>query len=308
MANVLAILCSGRRKGYTATVLSHAVQGAQTVEGVEVEWIHLHDYTLKPCKSCFHCLRDPERRCPLDDDFGKNGNGILREKLLQANGMILADPVHMWGATATCHLFTERTYALRWTGRLRGMPLMTISCATNQGFQLEAQRTLTRWAFTGGYRYVGGLPVHASYFDEALKEARVLGRKLGRGAMRDATRGRKPFSETERFRAYLDECWSGLDGYIENLSDGTYALRFSLPERALKAGTFKRLEAVSLLRKARDAFGEALRYYMGKDLRKASRYLARASAFWTHATWLEFLEKQVVKAPPPETYRPLPKR
>jgi multimeric flavodoxin WrbA len=214
MAGVLAILCSGRRKGYTATVLSHAVEGADSVEGVKTEWIHLQDYTLKPCTSCFHCLRDPERRCPLDDDFGRNGKGILLRKVRGANGMILADPVHMWGATATCHLFTERTYPLRWSGRLRGMPLMTISCATNQGFQLEAQRTLTRWAFTGGYRYVGGLPVHASYLGEALKKAKVLGRKLGRAAVRDATKGRKPYSEAERFRAYLDECWSGLHFYI----------------------------------------------------------------------------------------------
>jgi hypothetical protein len=236
------------------------------------------------------------------------GQGALLQKLKKANGMILADPVHMWGATATCHLFIERTYALHWTGRLRGMPISTISCATNQGFQLEAQRTLTRWAFTGGYRYVGGLPVHASYFSEALRKANALGRKLGRAAVRDATCGRKPYSEAERFRAFLDKPWSGFHGYVENLSNATYSLRSSLPDRALRERTFKRPDAVALLRKAREGFAETLKQYKRRNIPGAIQHMVRASSFWTHATWLEFLEKEVIGAPPPETYRSLPGR
>ncbi|NOZ23178.1 MAG: flavodoxin family protein [Planctomycetes bacterium] len=306
MAKVLALLCSGRRKGYTATVLRSAVEGAESVEGVKVDWVRLQDYELKPCTSCFHCIRDAKRRCPLDDDFGRMGKGRLLRKLKRANGIILADPVHMWGATATCHLFVERTYAYHWTKDLRGMPLITFSCATNQGFQLEAQRTLTRWAFTGGYWYLGGLPVHAAYFDEALKEAGRMGKKLGRAAVRDATRGRKTFSEAERFRTFLDAPWSAFDHYIENLSNGTYRLRDSLPERALKEGTFHRPEAVELLTKARDEFAKVLTLHKKGEEKAAIRHLVRASSFWTHATWLEFLEQQAIKARPPETYRPLP--
>ncbi|MEW6356868.1 MAG: flavodoxin family protein [Planctomycetota bacterium] len=307
MANVLAVLCSGRRKGYTATVLRSAVEGAKSIKGVKVEWVRLHDYTLKPCASCFHCIRDPKRRCPIDDDFGRMGKGRLLRKLKRANGLIIADPVHMWGASAMCHLFVERTYAYHWTKDLRGMPLITFSCATNQGFQLEAQRALTRWAFTGGYWYLGGLPVHAAYFDAALNEARRMGRKLGQAAVRDAACGRKSFSEVERFRMFLDRPWSGYDGYIENLSNGTNTLRDSLPERALREGTFHRPDAVELLKQARDAFAKVLAHHKKGDTKTAIRCLVRASAYWTHATWLEFLEEQAIKAPPPETYRPLPK-
>jgi len=308
MAKVLALLFSGRRNGYTAKVLRRAVEGAESVDGVTVEWIHVQKYKLRPCTSCFHCLRDPKRRCPLDDDFGRMGKGRLLRKLKRAHGMILADPVHMWGATATCHLFIERTYAYHWTKELRGMPLFTISCATNQGFQLEAQRTLTRWAFTGGYRYIGGLPVHASYLDEALKRATTMGRALGRAAVRDATRGRKPYSEAEQFRAFLTQPWSGFDTYVENLSNGTGSIRASLPYRALKEGTFSRPEAIELLEKASEEFAQVLRCRKKGDVDAAIRHMVRASSFWTHATWLEFLERDAIGAPPPKTYRPLPKR
>ncbi|MDP6702188.1 MAG: NAD(P)H-dependent oxidoreductase, partial [Candidatus Latescibacteria bacterium] len=55
MAHVLALLASGRTKGFTATLLRAAVEGAESVEGVEVEWVHLNRYTFKPCASCFSC-------------------------------------------------------------------------------------------------------------------------------------------------------------------------------------------------------------------------------------------------------------
>jgi hypothetical protein len=34
--------------------------------------------------------------------------------------------------------------------------------------------------------------------------------------------------------------------------------------------------------------------------------LVRASAHWTRATWIEFVEPSVVRAPQPGAYRPLP--
>jgi multimeric flavodoxin WrbA len=57
MAKILAILCSGRKKGYTATLLAEAINGAKEFsEQVEVELVHLHDYRFGPCTSCFHCM------------------------------------------------------------------------------------------------------------------------------------------------------------------------------------------------------------------------------------------------------------
>jgi len=306
-AKVLAVLCSGRRHGYTATALKAAVAGARGVPGVRVETIRLHDFHFGPCTSCFNCIRRADHTCTLDDDFGRKGKGVLFRKVREANGLIVADPVHGWGASAMFHLFYERLYPFLWSGRLNGMPFMAISCATNQGFMREAQRTITRWAFTKSFRLIGGLPIHASYFAEGLRRARAMGRRLGRAALADA-QGRKKFSEEHRFIAYANTPWNPIEKYIDNLSNGTGALRGSLIEKALRDETFLRPEAKELLQKAREELRITLRCWKKKDLRATARHLVRAGAFWTHATWKEFLERDVIKARQPQAYRPLPRQ
>jgi len=304
MAKVLAILCSGRRKGYTATLLAEAVKGASSE--VEVETVHLHDYNFKPCISCFNCIRDPEHVCTLGDDFGRSGQGALFLKVRDANGWILADPVHIWGPTAQCHLFFERCYPFVWSGKLDGMPFASISCATNQGMHILASRNICKWAFTFGMRYIDGLAVHASYFKESLVEAKYLGEKLAQAALSDAKDGRKKFaSDEERYLDYADKPWSPLVPYMENLSQGSFRWQNSLIEMGLRHNRFTRKEAIELLEKAGEEFQKAVKYYNLNDHENATRHLVRASSFWTHATWKEFLEEQAIGVAPPKAYRPL---
>jgi multimeric flavodoxin WrbA len=308
MAKILAILCSGRKKGYTATLLAEAINGAKEVsEQVEVELLYLHDYSFSPCTSCFHCIRDTEHRCILDDDFGRNGKGEIFQKIDNANGWIIADPVHVWGPTAMCHLFIERCYPFVWSGKLEGMPIVSISCATNQGMHRLAYAEICKWGFAIGLRYIDGLAVHASYFQESLKEARYLGKKLAESALSDEKDGRKKFAnDEERYLYYMDKAWNGLDPYMDNLSNGSLGWQSSMIETALKHGVFKQEDAIDLLEKSSKEFKEAVRYYNLKDYENAIKYLVRASSFWTHATWKEFLEEQAIKASPPNVYRPLP--
>ncbi len=163
MAYVLALLASGRTKGFTASVLQAAINGAESVSDVEVELVHLHKYKFGPCTSCFNCIRDEKHNCTLPDAMG--GKGELMAKVKRANGWIIADPVHCWGTSAQCHLFIERCYPFIWSGDLEGMPFASISCASNQGMQRLANANLCKWAFTFGLRYIGGLPVHTAYIE-----------------------------------------------------------------------------------------------------------------------------------------------
>ena len=308
MANILAILCSGRKKGYTATLLAEAVEAAKAVSRkISLETICLHDYRFGPCISCFNCIRDTEHRCTLDDDFGRKGQGALFQKVKEANGCILADPVHIWGPTAQCHLFIERCYPFVWSGDLEGMPFASISCATNQGMHILANREICKWAFTFGMRYIDGLAVHASHFEESLREARYIGEKLAQAALSDAEDGRRKFDgDEERYIHYMNKPWSGFMPYMENLSQGSFRWQTSLMEKALRNCTFRNQEAVELLEKASDEFQVAVKFYNMKDYESANRHLVKASSFWTHATWKEFLEEQVIRSAPPEVYRPLP--
>ena len=88
MAKVLALLASGRTKGFTAGLLHSAMAGARSVDGVEVEFVHLHKYEIKPCASCFSCIRNEEHTCAQHDAMGRDGE--LMGKVKQAHGWILA--------------------------------------------------------------------------------------------------------------------------------------------------------------------------------------------------------------------------
>ncbi len=300
MAHVLALLASGRTKGFTATLLRAAVEGAESVEGVEVEWVHLNRYTFKPCASCFSCIRSEVHECTQKDAMG--GEGELMAKLKSANGWILADPVHCWGPSAQSHLFIERCYPFLWSGDLEGMPFASISCASNQGMQQLANENLCKWAFTSGFRYVGGLPVHTTYFKRALPLAEALGCDLATAACADA-RGREKYPDQQRYTDYLGKPWSALEPYLANLSNGTMEYGPSLIAEGLE--TFARPEARDLLKEARGLFEKALAHYGEDRAEAACTELVRASALWTHATWKEFLEEDVIKTSAPETYRPM---
>ena len=301
MARVLALLMSGRAHGFTASLLEKTAEGARGVEGVEVEWVHVHKHRFGPCTSCFNCIRDEEHGCTLNDAMGRNGE--LMAKVQAANGIVVGDPVHTWGPTAMCHLFVERCYPHLWSGDLVGMPFASISCASNQGMQRLARENLCKWSFTMGFRYIGGLPVHTTQLARARGEAEGLGRRLGEAAAEDAAQ-RKPFSDQDKYVAYLDEPWSVLDPYLDNLSNGTMAWEGSLIAEGLDS--FKRQDAVELLQEARGHFEAALQLRGEGRREEACHRLVRASALWTHATWMEFLEEDVIRSETPGAYRPIP--
>ena len=213
--------------------------------------------------------------------------------------------MHFWSADALSHLFIERLYPFLWSGELKGIPVATITVASNQGFQFVANTMLCEWAFTMVMKYVGGLPVHAAYLDEALPRARYLGMKLGEAALKDEKEGRKAPTDEEIWLYYQDKPWRVFPHYIENLTMGTGNPELSVIKRSLAHGTFKRKEAVDLLKKADEEFDKFSYHYSLGNYEEAIKSLVKASAFWTHATWKEFLEEQLIKAPPPKVYRPV---
>jgi len=300
MAHILAINASGRPKGFTAGVLDAAIKGMESVPGVEVEKIRLHKYKFGPCNSCFSCIRNDPHECILKDDMGLDGE--LMAKIKQTNGLFISDPVHCWGTSAACHLFIERLYPFLWNGELEGMPFGSASCASNQGMQRLANANLCKWAFTFGMRYQGGLPIHTTYLERAHQEVEQIGRRLGEAAMVDV-KGREKFPDPDRYRDYLDKPWSVLEPYLDNLTNGTMTFEGSLMAEGLT--TFKRDEAIEVLKEAAEVFQEALRLYGDGRIEDACGTLSQASALWTQATWKEFLETDVIKSAKPAAYRPV---
>lgn len=307
MATLLAMLTSGRKDGFTAQLMEAALAGARTVKGLKVELVHSHDFRFSPCTGCFACVRGDEHVCVLDDDMGREGKGELFRRLGEANGLLIADPVHNWSPSASARLLIERCYPFLWSGALNGMPAATLSCASNQGMHMVANRELCKWVFGLRMRYHGGLAVHVARLEQSFAEARDLGKRLGMAAMRDGADGRRAWTDEEAFVHYaLHAPWSPLQPYIENLTAGAMLAERSEMAWALQNETFRNPEAVEHLRRAQDEFRRTVTLYQLGETEDAARSLVAASAHWTRATWKEFLEEEVIGAPQPEAYRPLP--
>jgi multimeric flavodoxin WrbA len=305
MARIMVVQGSGRRRGFTASLMNDVVAEMRKIEGIEVEIYHLHNYIFGPCKSCFFCIRNVGSGCCQDDDWGRKGKGDLYQAFMRANGLLMVDPVHGWGMSAASRVFIERIYPTFWVGTPYGLPFASISCASNQGFQTRAVEEFSKFSAAKGFRYIGGLPVHVAYLKEARADAVALGGKLTEAALADERCGRKKLTDEEIFLMYMDTPWSIVRGYIDNLTNGTFRYETSVPVRALKDGVFTNPEARPLLEKTCESLKRALERYDAGDTRAAAIELSKTSKFWTNATFIQFLRDDVVKAEMPKAYRPL---
>ena len=305
MAHLMVVQCSGRRKGYTASLMQAVVDSLQNRDNLEIETYHVHDYQFGPCTSCFQCIKQVGSGCILDDDWGRNGQGILYREFKRANALLMVDPVHGWGISSAARLFMERIYPTFWEGVPYGLPFASISCASNQGFQYRATEEFCKLSASHAFRYIGGLPVHAAYIDRAYQKACELGARLADAAIDDERNGRKKLTDEEIFLMYNGTPWDIIDGYIQNLTNNSFTYEDSVPVKALAEGKVNNIEAREHMVNVCEHFKLALDHYNRQDRQAAARELALVAKFWTHATYKQYCEGITVKADIPKTYRPL---
>jgi len=101
---IIAIYGSPRRKGNTAVLLKKAIEGARDA-GADVEEIVLRDLKMSPCLEIYGCLQAGE--CAIKDDFQ-----MARDKILNAQGLILASPVFFYSVSSHTKILMERFQSL----------------------------------------------------------------------------------------------------------------------------------------------------------------------------------------------------
>ena len=101
--NVLAINGSARKDGNTA-ILVRAVFAELEQEGIETAMEQLHGVKLSGCVACYECFKRKDRRCAVAKD---SMNGLI-ERMLAADGIILASPTYFADATAGMRAVIER--------------------------------------------------------------------------------------------------------------------------------------------------------------------------------------------------------
>jgi len=97
---ILAISCSPRKEGNTATLLAEALKGAQQ-EGAEVELYSLSGKTINPCDGCRTC--NETGQCHIKDDMQE-----LYQKLLEADGIIFGTPVYFYNMASQAKAIIDR--------------------------------------------------------------------------------------------------------------------------------------------------------------------------------------------------------
>jgi len=100
---VVAFNGSARRNGNTA-ILIREVFSELDAEGIKTEMIQLAGKTIRGCTACRKCFENRDKRCAIDDDFANE----CIEKMLEADGIILASPTYFADVTAETKALIER--------------------------------------------------------------------------------------------------------------------------------------------------------------------------------------------------------
>ncbi len=104
MTTLIAVYASPRRGGNTATLLKAAVAGARAA-GASVEEFTLRDMKISPCLEIYACKTSGE--CAIKDDFQR-----LRDRILAADGLMLASPIFFYTVSAHAKMFMDRCQSL----------------------------------------------------------------------------------------------------------------------------------------------------------------------------------------------------
>lgn len=96
----------GTKNGTNDSMCIHALMGAKA-QGAEVEFIRMSDLHIEHCTGCCSCVKTllsgRGSMCTLRDDFE-----WLLDKMLDADGIIMSDPIFEEGASGLFHTITDR--------------------------------------------------------------------------------------------------------------------------------------------------------------------------------------------------------
>ncbi len=191
---IVAVYGSPRRNGNTATLLKKAVGGASDA-GARVEEIVLRDLKMSPCLEIYGCNQAGE--CRLKDDFQ-----AARDRILAAQGLMLASPVFFYTVSAHTKILMDRFQSLwvkkHWIEK------------TGRDQQTKRRKGLFISAgATKGKKLFDGILLSLKYFFE------VIDMELWKALL---YRGLDFEGDVLKFPQYLDEAYQAGKEFAEVLS------------------------------------------------------------------------------------------
>ncbi|MFO7963506.1 MAG: NAD(P)H-dependent oxidoreductase [Desulfobacterales bacterium] len=164
-------------KGNTAALLDRVHEGAME-KGASIETILLKGDTVFPCLACDACHK--KGKCVQKDDFER-----IREKIEQAEGLILASPNYIFSVSAQLKAFMDRccsvVHLMGFEGKY-GASVIT----SGGGDESAIAEYMNHFLLITGVRPVGsvwatmGLLTDNRFTDDIRQSARMLGNNLVR--------------------------------------------------------------------------------------------------------------------------------
>ena len=145
---ILGIAGSPRRGGNTDRLLAEVMRGASD-KGAAVKTIFLSKLDISACRHCDACFTAGE--CAINDDMQ-----MVYRELAEADGIVLASPIHFMGLTAQAKAMIDRCQAL-WARK----------------YKLDMPPLVDRRQCRGLFVSVGGRSVD-KLFDAALATVKAL--------------------------------------------------------------------------------------------------------------------------------------
>jgi len=225
MQKVLGINCSCRRYGNSDVLLQEALLSARE-SGVEVEYLRLSDYNIKPCRGCLSCAFTGV--CAIKDDDMQ----FLWGKMKNSDGLLVSAPTYLFSPAGTVKMVIDRAFIYSKDldeifGRNR--VAATISVAGNSKWNPLGLEILNVLPLAYGYRLIDYLEAYATgpgevlLDDENVNGARRLGLAVaaelqGKTKKRNPEPGQCPVCYSKSFHfAGSDEvmcCTCGIKGRV----------------------------------------------------------------------------------------------
>ena len=98
-------ICGSPREGATEFLLKKALKDLECEESFETKFITVRDRDISPCTHCNACA-ESKGKCSISD-----GMDEIYDALREADGIILASPIHFGSISAQLKAVIDRFYA-----------------------------------------------------------------------------------------------------------------------------------------------------------------------------------------------------
>ena len=138
-------------------------------ENITYDYIFLKDYEIQDCRGCGLCFKKSEKLCPCKDDLS-----IIREKLIESDGIVFATPVYAYQVPAPLKRIIDRMAYLFHRQELVGIPAISVVTSDGGGHKQVSKymkMTIGGW----GCNLIGAINIISPIYFEEEKDNSVWG-------------------------------------------------------------------------------------------------------------------------------------